>query len=40
MTGIVQDINDVQIDGTLRLTLKASVGTSLISGLELIRVGQ
>jgi outer membrane protein assembly factor BamB len=38
MTGIVRQIENIMIDGTLTMTLEASVGQSLISGIEVIRV--
>jgi outer membrane protein assembly factor BamB len=39
MTGVTRMIEDVEIDGSLTLTLAASAGQTLISGVELIRVG-
>jgi hypothetical protein len=38
MTGIVRQSENIMIDGTLTLTLEASAGQSLISGIEIIRV--
>ena len=38
MTGIVRQANDIMIDGTLTMTLRATAGQTLISGIEIIRV--
>jgi len=37
MTGLVREFATEIVDGTLKLTLKATAGRSLISGIELIR---
>jgi outer membrane protein assembly factor BamB len=37
MTGMVHEVETDVIDGTLKLTLEATTGRSLISGIELIR---
>jgi outer membrane protein assembly factor BamB len=37
MTGIVEEIPDVVVDGTLTVNLQATRGKSLISGIEIIR---
>ena len=38
MTGIVRQSENIMVDGTLTVTLEASAGQSLISGIEVIRV--
>ncbi|MBI1313578.1 PQQ-binding-like beta-propeller repeat protein [bacterium] len=38
LTGIVRQIDNVAIDGNFALTLKATAGQTLISGVEIIRV--
>ena len=37
MTGLVREFETEIDDGTLKLNFKATVGRSLISGIELIR---
>ena len=37
MTGIVKEISNVALDGVLTVSLEASQGQTLISGIELIR---
>ena len=37
MTGVVRQINNIEIDGALTVTLQAAVGRTLLSGIEVIR---
>jgi len=37
MTGISREVKNVEVDGTLTITLQAVTGKSLISGIEVIR---
>ena len=37
MSGVLRQFDDVLVDGTLKITMNATSGKSLISGFEVIR---